>query len=172
MSEVTRCYFVAMTNLKILYWLYSKNSIEVRVILHQAAAKSQFYENWLVLMNFDFMDSCHNARNKSGWLLSDVGFKVILWPDFIVSIGFFSKQFLYIIYMDDKKSFVIKNTKCSLSSNIHYHHLQWSRCLIDRGVTIRRYIDRIDRKGPRYVYRIVNVYGDTLFELIFIDFLL
>lgn len=104
MSEVTRCYFVAMTNLKILYWLYSKNSIEVRVILHQAAAKSQFYENWLVLMNFDFMDSCHNARNKSGWLLSDVGFKVILWPDFIVSIGFFSKQFLYIIYLDEKKA--------------------------------------------------------------------
>lgn len=104
MSEVTRCYFVAMTNLKILYWLYSKNSIEVRVILHQAAAKSQFYENWLVLMNFDFMDSCHNARNKSGLRLSDVGFKVILWPDFIVSIGFFSKQFLYIIYMDKKKA--------------------------------------------------------------------
>lgn len=92
--EATRCNFVAMTNLTNLYWLYSKNSIEARVILHQAAAKSLVYENWLVQMNFDFMSLCHlkvtaMQETKSGWRLSDVGFKVILWPNIIDSIRFF-----------------------------------------------------------------------------------
>lgn len=110
-----------MTNLKNLYWLYSKNSIEVRVILHQAAAKSQFYENWLVQMNFDFMYLCHlkvtvMQETKSGWHLSDVGFKVILWPDIIVSIRFFLQTIpLYYIWMN--KSFVIR------IQSVHSHQI-------------------------------------------------
>lgn len=115
MSEATRCNFVAMTNLKNLYWLYSKNSIEARVILHQAAAKSLVYENWLVQMNFDFMSLCHlkvtaMQETKSSWRLSDVGFKVILWPDTIVSIRFFLQTIpLYYIWMNKALSLGIQS---------------------------------------------------------------